>query len=143
MEAYRILLILLIVFSASCQHRPTVRKMPICFVSLELDYSQNTDSIIDTMEQYKYAVLLGYQDEMKIQKANLLTKIGSCTCRNFDFMSGEFEGLATAYPLYYCKEITGVTRSEFLIEIVPWLKETRRFYEDMKKQAKKKGLKID
>ena len=73
---------------------------------------------------------------MKIQKANLLTKIGSCTCRNFDFMSGEFEGLATAYPLQYCKEITGVTRSEFLIEVVPWLKETRRFYEDMDKKAK-------
>ena len=143
MEVYKSLLILLIVFSFGCQHRPSVRKMPVCFVSLELDYSQNIDGIIDTMEQYKYAALLGYQDEMKIQKANLFTKIGSCTCRNFDFMSGEFEGLATAYPLYHCKEITGVTRSEFLVDVVPWLKETRRFYEDMKKQAKKKGLRVD
>ena len=143
MEVCKSLLMLLIVFSVSCQHRPSVRKMPVCFVSLDLDYSQNTDAIIDTMEQYKYAALLGYKEEMNAQKANLLTKIGSCTCRNFDFMSGEFEGLATAYPLYFCKEITGVTRSEFLIDIVPWLKETRRFYEDMKRQAKKKGLKID
>ena len=143
MAVYRSLLILLIVFSFGCQHRPSVRKMPVCFVSLELDYSQNIDGIIDTMEQYKYAALLGYQDEMKIQKANLFTKIGSCTCRNFDFMSGEFEGLATAYPLHFCKEITGVTRSEFLVDIQPWLKETRRFYEDMKKQAKKKGLEFE
>lgn len=134
------LLRLLILYSVmvvafGCQSRPEIRQIPIYFISLELDYSQDYDGAIDAMERFKYAALLGNAAEMKQAKMAILSVLGACVSRDFSYMNGEFYGKSKQLPLSACSDVTGSSRKVFLEEVVPWVIDSKRYYEDMKKKA--------
>ena len=131
---------LLILFSVmqiafGCQSRPEIRKLPLCFISLELDFDEEYDATIDQMERFKYATLIGDKDGQKIAKRAIFDRLGYCSCREFDYMSGEFSGLTKGYPLSYCSTLVGSSRKEVLEEVIPWVKASKIYYDDMKKKA--------
>lgn len=118
-----------------CQSRPEIRQIPVYFISLELDYSQDYDSAIDAMERFKYAAMLGNVEDMKRAKRDIFKVLGACVSRDFSYMNGEFYGKAQQLPLSACSSVVGPSRKVFLEEVVPWVIDSKRYYEDMKKKA--------
>lgn len=116
---------------------PTIKPVELCAISLQLDYSSDTDAVIDEMNKYWQASLRNDRVGMKKAKLEIFGLIGYCRCKLFDYSSGlELEDQGKSYPLARCADTIGNPRDQFLKDVQPYLKEVRRFHEDLDKKAK-------
>ena len=118
----RVLALLLLL--VSCK-RPYVEPHDICVMSVVTNrYSEDTTQrmLVTAYEKFK---LTG--NTKQLQK-EIFDIVGICTCKNFDFMTGESTGELIDYPLSACNTLTGTDYSFFVKNLKPYLKEIDRYF---------------
>lgn len=126
-KRFMFILLIPLILSATCQHRPTVEKLPRCFNDYQNNYASaaEVEEFFETIDQYR--------SEPELRKQflrDVLSKFGKGRCRPYDPMIPDTVGDGYDVPLSQLEDYGGFHFNDWAQKLKPWFNESTRFYND-------------
>lgn len=121
--------LLFLLFLTACK-RPYVEPHEICVMSTKVNLRSPEE--ISSLLQAHYGKFKR-TGNLRTYQADIFDTVGICTCKNFDFMTGESTGELVDYPISKCNTLTGTDYAFFVKNLKPYYEEIDRYF---RKEAK-------